>query len=147
MKKISIFAIATIALCLGFTSCAPDSGMELLEKSDITKDWVEESTWSGTIDSTVKGDKDLIKEDTSKKDDKKADNKIENQKYTVMEFKAYCMDKPLEFKLGTTKITTDSCIKANKKRNKVYIESVYTTEIGDKSVTTTTKISLTKDKK
>lgn len=118
-----------------------------MEKSDITKDWVEESTWSGTIDSTVKGDKDLIKEDTSKKDDKKADNKIENQKYTVMEFKAYCMDKPFEFKLGTTKITTDSCIKANKKRNKVYIESVYTNEIGDKSVTTTTKISLTKDKK
>lgn len=47
MKKLVLTVVALLALSLAFVSCAQND-LETLTKDQITADWVEANTWSGT---------------------------------------------------------------------------------------------------
>lgn len=148
MKKIGIALVALLALSFAFVSCDADPN-EVLDKDDITKDWVEGCKWDGVETLDLSGDTSTcaMYEAFFLLDGiKKGDNEVTDEEFSVAGLQSVIeMDgKTKDDLLGTTKYST--VVKSNKKRNKLYIEQISEVEISGAKATITMKGNYTKQK-
>ena len=128
--KTKIFLISLLAaLAMTFISCS-EPGMIELDQDDITADWVEKGTWSGTI-STTDYDGNTISTD------------VDHVKYTVAAVKANFTKAGIDLGLVSTKIYCR--VYSNISRTKLLLKQTITVTIGDKTKSQTLRWDFEKD--
>ena len=128
--KTKILLISILAaLAMTFISCS-GPGMIELDPDDITADWVEKGTWSGTI-STTDYDGNTISTD------------VDHAKYTVAAVKANFLKTGIN--LGVASFDLDCRVYSNISRTKLLLKQTVTIKSGDTTKTKTLRWDFKKD--
>ena len=128
--KTKILLISILAaLAMTFISCS-EPGMIELDQDDITADWVEKGTWSGTI-STTDYNGDTVSVD------------VDHAKYTVAAVKANFAKASLDF--GVVGTSIDCRVYSNVARTRLVLKQTITVKAGDTTKEQTLRWDFTKD--
>ncbi len=128
--KTKILLISILAaLAMTFISCS-EPGMIELDPDDITADWVEKGTWSGTISTTDFNGKTISTD-------------VDHMKYTVAAVKTNFLKTGINLSVGSFDL--DCRVYSNISRTKLLLKQTVTITAGDETLKKTLRWDFKKD--